>query len=138
MAPKQAARVNFFVSMGFEIVQKPTGMFLRVGAGGDDHHVVWPADWDVLFDPRVPVRVPPMAPSAEMVYDLFDQEDMFREILDESGGRFPANGNHEFFIDREPLVDGDGGNPAWTITLVPLGRGAKGKAKGKGVRFSPY
>ena len=87
MAPKQAAAVNFFVRMAFEIVQKPTDMFLRVG--DDEHHVVWPADWDVLFDPRVPVRVPPMAPSAEMVYDLFDQEDMFREILDESRG---ANG----------------------------------------------
>ena len=79
-----------------------------------------------------------MAPSAEMVYDLFVQEEMFREIWDESGGRFPANGNHEFLIEREPPADGDGGNPAWTITLSPLGGGAKGKAKGKGVRFSPY
>ena len=129
MAPKVTGPVCFYVRVLFVIVAKPTDLDLKMG---DDRETIpWPEAWDVLFEgPSGPI-----APSAQMVYDLFKERELFADTVAEFGGRFPANTHHEFIVSEARDHDG-----MWEISCTYLGRGGKGKGKAKGAvdRYEPY
>ena len=133
MAQQQRARsrspqglhcVTFGVRMDFVFMVQPTAIQLTFLEDGC--MVVWPLEWDRLFEGPEPPRVP----GPEMVFKLFKDNDIFADFLStQPRGRFPRDSCHEFRIRQIAL------GAQWEIECVFLGLGLKGKGKGDGANI---
>ena len=106
--------------------------------------IPWPGEWDERWggpfvDPRIVMPIgaqppwwPRLPPGPVEVYREFLREGMFDDFLrDQRGRRWPPDSHFEFRIKRLGDIY-DELHQQWEITLVYLGRGAKGKGKGGG------
>ena len=121
-SPQRSHCVIFGVRVNFAIREKPTALHLSFR--DDRGEVVWPPEWDKLFEGPEPPRVP----GPEMVFKLFKDSGIFADFLStQPHGRFPRDSNHEFRIRK---IDPDGAH--WEIECVYLGLGLWGLGKGGG------